>query len=194
MNRPEFIPTQPITVHADPAVLDEVTITTAEWCPECDGEKVFMVDIAGGRWNSYIGTWEPDEREEPCERCNALGTVTRTRCARCGELHPADEWGILPRESSCDCDNAALMQFHYLSLELERVARSDALLGKSTSAEWNDVHYLAARLGTPIEYDRAGKLTWAVARIATVDGQPVVVRALGSYGEEAARGLVTQAA
>lgn len=194
MNRPEFIPNQPITVHTDPAVLDEVSITTAEWCPECDGEQFTYHEVPGGVYNSWLGGWEPDETREPCERCDAKGVVTRTRCARCGELHPADEWGILPRESSCDCDNAALMQFHYLSLELERVARSDALLGKSTSAEWNDVHYLATRLGAPIEYDRAGKLTWAVARIGTVNGLPVIVRALGSYGEEAARGPVTQAA
>jgi len=194
MNRHAFIPHQPVTVHADPAVLDEVTITTAEWCPACDGERVSMHDVPGGRWNSYIGTWEPDEVEEPCERCEATGMVTRTRCARCGELHDTDEWGVMATEASCDCDASGLLRFHYLSIELERIAKRDAARGSSASAEWNDVHYLAARLGVPVEYDRAGKLVWAVARIGTVDGQPVVVRALGSYGEEAARGAVTQAA
>lgn len=194
MNRPEFLPKSTVTVHADPAVLDEITITTSEWCPTCDGEQFTYHEVPGGVYNSWLGGWEPDETREPCERCDAKGTVTRTRCARCGLLHHSDEWGITATDRACECDEAELVRFHYLSLELERVARSDSTLGKSTSTEWNDVHYLAARLGVPIEYDRAGKLTWAIARIGTVDKQPVAVRALGAYGEEAARGLVTQAA
>lgn len=44
-------------------------------CPDCDGEGVVYEEVAGGRWNPGLGTWEPDERRVSCDRCGGRGDV-----------------------------------------------------------------------------------------------------------------------
>ena len=44
-------------------------------CPECDGEGYVYREVPGGAWNTYYGTWEPDEKEVECETCNGDGRV-----------------------------------------------------------------------------------------------------------------------
>lgn len=44
-------------------------------CPVCEGEGHVYEAVPGGRWNTSIGTWEPDERRVTCERCDGSGEI-----------------------------------------------------------------------------------------------------------------------
>lgn len=43
-------------------------------CVDCE-EGWAQVPIPGGSWNSYVGTWEPDYRREPCDTCGGTGII-----------------------------------------------------------------------------------------------------------------------
>jgi hypothetical protein len=103
------------------------TITAHEPCHACEGEGHVMVEVRGGRWNSYIGTWEPDERPEECIECDGRKTFDRTRCAACGRIHEEyDQWGLRKGEEGCECDPAdvvaAIASFH----GVKRIIRRNA--------------------------------------------------------------------
>jgi len=38
-------------------------------CPKCNGEGCIEIAVTGGRWDSAMGQWYPDERVETCSLC-----------------------------------------------------------------------------------------------------------------------------
>lgn len=145
-------------------------IVAPELCPACEGEGHIAREVRGGRWNSYVGTWEPDEVVHVCDTCEAAGVITVRRCAACGCVEQDDENGLHlldRREAFCECDEDALDAFRARLERIEAFAREqDDLLVRLGEAglgalrgihglTWNEAHAIAARQGQPLSYYRA---------------------------------------
>lgn len=80
-------------------------------CPHCGGEGEYEAEVLGGRWNSYIGTWEPDVYLVPCEECGASGIAEVDRCDRCGLVTEDGDWGSTRSDAPwdrCECSEEVL--------------------------------------------------------------------------------------
>lgn len=73
-------------------------------CLRCDGEGFVYYPVPGGRWNRYIGTWEPDERPGECPECDGACLVPVERCDRCG-LTEVDSGETAWDECQCSEDD-----------------------------------------------------------------------------------------
>lgn len=161
----------------EPAGWDEPPVITGlEACPDCGGEGRVFQEVSGGRWNSYIGTWEPDEYEVPCETCGGdpdvgpsrfrtnfgTGTIRVERCGFCG--HPTEGNWSDHGEGYCECDEDTLLIEHNADnqflMHLRGLAFSAGALSKLGvrpdpvihGLEWNHLHRLAARFNSEVTY------------------------------------------
>lgn len=89
------------------------THVSAEECPECQGEGRTIEAIPGGTWNSYVGTWEPAERDTgDCEDCNATGEIAVERCDRCNHPTEDNHREILREHGECSCGEDTMLTWH----------------------------------------------------------------------------------
>ena len=44
-------------------------------CPECFGEGYILVDVPGGRFDSAMEQWYPDEDTQMCDYCQGAGYI-----------------------------------------------------------------------------------------------------------------------
>lgn len=78
-------------------------------CPYCE-DGIRYAEVPGGRWNSYIGTWEPDEYKVECGECDGTGKMWVERCLVCGKANEfqatfGDDEGI----GVCRCEEEEML-------------------------------------------------------------------------------------
>ena len=102
---------EPVTRVADAQIW--TTHARVVTCFECQGEGRRIEAISGGVWNSYVGTYEPCERDAgECDECQGHGEIVIDCCDRCNRPNNDNHRDILREHGECQCSEETMLAFH----------------------------------------------------------------------------------